>query len=167
MTHPGKVALALATSLLLAACANTGDPYRDEVRNQQTAGAIIGGVIGGVIGHQFGEGRGNTAMTAIGATAGAIIGGELARDRAISRYERDAAYMAFESAPSGRPVRWRDPDDDVYGYYTPVRTWRSTRGAYCREYQQVVVIDGREQRAWGNACRQPDGSWRIVNGGGP
>lgn len=159
-------ALALAASLLLGACASTGDPYRDDIRDQETAGAIIGGVIGGVIGHQFGDGRGNTAMTVLGAAAGAIIGGELARDRAISRYEREAAYMAFESTPTGRPVRWNDPDGRSQGYYTPVRTWRSTRGVYCREYQQVVVINGREQRAYGNACRQPDGTWRIVNGGG-
>lgn len=161
------ITMVLAASLLPGACANTGDPHHDDIRNQQTAGAILGGVIGGVIGHQFGEGRGNTAMTVIGATAGAIIGGELARNRAISRHEQEAAYRAFESTPGGYPVHWHDPDGYSEGYYVPVRTWRSARGAYCREYQQVVVIDGREQRAHGTACRQPDGSWRIVNGGGP
>lgn len=144
---------------MLGACASTGDRVRDE----EAAGAILGGLIGGVIGHQFGDGRGQTAMTVLGATAGALIGGDLARDRALSEQERRAAYLAFESRPSGEAVPWHDPDRDVHGTYTPLRTWRSRTGAYCREYQQVVVIDGREQRAYGTACRQPDGSWRIVD----
>ena len=30
----------------------------------------------------------------------------------------------------------------------------------CREYQTTVIIDGREQRAYGTACLMPDGSWQ-------
>jgi hypothetical protein len=33
----------------------------------------------------------------------------------------------------------------------------------CREYQSQTTIDGRPQPTTGMACRQPDGSWRIVN----
>lgn len=149
--------------LVLAACATTGDPQRDAIRQQETAGAVVGGIIGGVIGHQFGDGRGQTAMTVLGAAAGAMIGGRLARDRAISAYERDAAYLAFESTPSGTAVPWRDPDQGISGSYTPVRTWRDSQGRYCREYQQVVVIGGRQEQAYGTACRQPDGTWQIVH----
>jgi len=35
-------------------------------------------------------------------------------------------------------------------------------GDACREYQTTVTIDGRQQRAFGVTCRQPDGSWRIA-----
>jgi surface antigen len=31
------------------------------------------------------------------------------------------------------------------------------------EYQQTVTIDGKKENSFGTACRQPDGSWRIVN----
>ena len=165
MDRKRRLAAALITIALLTACASTGNPRRDAVRNQETAGALIGGVIGGVIGHQFGDGRGQDAMTILGAATGALIGGRLARDRAISRYEQEAAYLAFESTPSGRPVPWHDPDGYSQGRYVPMRTWRNTSGRYCREYQQVVVIDGREQRAYGTACRQSDGSWRVMDGG--
>lgn len=150
-------------ALALAACASTGEPYEDSVRQQETAGAILGGILGGVIGHQFGEGRGQTAMTVIGAATGSLIGGRLARDRAISDYERRAAYVALESTPSGEVVPWTDPDQGSSGSYTPLRTWRNEAGEYCREYQQVVTIGGQEERAFGTACRQPDGTWRIVN----
>ena len=40
----------------------------------RAVGAVAGGVLGGVIGHQFGKGRGRTALTIIGATAGAAAG---------------------------------------------------------------------------------------------
>lgn len=33
----------------------------------------------------------------------------------------------------------------------------------CREFTRTIVIDGEEQTAYGTACRQSDGSWKIVN----
>jgi surface antigen len=35
--------------------------------------------------------------------------------------------------------------------------------ADCREFTQRIVVDGEEVAAYGTACRQPDGSWKIVN----
>jgi hypothetical protein len=35
-------------------------------------------------------------------------------------------------------------------------------GDGCREYQSTATIDGRPTATHGVACRQPDGSWRIV-----
>lgn len=34
---------------------------------------------------------------------------------------------------------------------------------YCREFTKVVTIGGQAQSAYGQACRQPDGSWQIVS----
>jgi len=45
---------------------------------------------------------------------------------------------------------------------TPVRDGYSESGSYCREFQQTVSIGGKNEQAYGVACRQPDGSWRIV-----
>ena len=33
----------------------------------------------------------------------------------------------------------------------------------CREFQQTITIGGQPQRAYGTACRQADGTWRIVH----
>ncbi len=35
-------------------------------------------------------------------------------------------------------------------------------GQHCREYQSQVTVGGLPQPAYGVACLQPDGSWRIV-----
>ena len=45
---------------------------------------------------------------------------------------------------------------------TPVRQ-RATLPSGClmiREYQTRIIIDGKEVEAYGDACMQPDGSWR-------
>ncbi len=40
---------------------------------------------------------------------------------------------------------------------------RSQPEPYCREYTREIVIDGETQTAYGTACMQADGSWRLVN----
>lgn len=32
---------------------------------------------------------------------------------------------------------------------------------YCREFQKRIIIDGRPEKAFGIACRQPDGTWKL------
>jgi hypothetical protein len=34
--------------------------------------------------------------------------------------------------------------------------------ANCREFTQTVLIEGKPVQAVGHACRQQDGSWRIM-----
>jgi hypothetical protein len=53
----------------------------------------------------------------------------------------------------------------VYYYPPPVYTSQSTPAPQqqaCHEYQTSAIIDGRSQPAYGRACLQPDGTWRIV-----
>jgi len=33
---------------------------------------------------------------------------------------------------------------------------------YCREYSRSAVINGRRVEVYGKACRQEDGTWRII-----
>jgi hypothetical protein len=32
----------------------------------------------------------------------------------------------------------------------------------CRDYKHSIMIDGEKQDVFGTACKQPDGSWRVV-----
>ena len=34
---------------------------------------------------------------------------------------------------------------------------------YCREYRHTIIVDGVKRHAFGHACRQPDGSWQIID----
>jgi len=60
-------------------------------------------------------------------------------------------------------VPWTNPDNGHAGTVTPTRTYQTAGGTYCREYQQTVTIGGKDERSYGTACRQPDGSWKIAN----
>ncbi len=35
-------------------------------------------------------------------------------------------------------------------------------GNECREFQQTITIAGQTHKAYGTACRQADGTWKIV-----
>lgn len=46
--------------------------------------------------------------------------------------------------------------------YPSYLTGPSAAGGSCYQYQTSIMMDGQIQPAWGTACQQPDGSWRIV-----
>ena len=56
------------------------------------------------------------------------------------------------------------PDSGNSGTVKPQPSYQNASGQYCREYQQTITVDGKTETAYGTACRQPDGSWKIVNG---
>jgi len=143
----------------LAGC----DPqYGGGIGPKTTIGGLGGAAGGGLIAAAAGGGG---AAIAAGVIVGGLLGGAVgsaldAQDRAMAN---QAAQQAFENSPSGTPSNWRNPDSGHYGSVTPTRTFQNPNGAYCREYQQQIFIDGRPQQSYGTACRQPDGSWRVVN----
>lgn len=59
----------------------------------------------------------------------------------------------YAPAPTGRVIR-ANPASEPY---------RTQSGLMCREYQTTVEVAGGVQNAYGTACLQPDGAWRIVD----
>ncbi|MBC7950783.1 MAG: glycine zipper 2TM domain-containing protein [Rhodospirillaceae bacterium] len=153
MTRVLSVALIVG---VLAGCANDYGP-------KQTGGAVLGGVGGAVAGAQFGKGTGNIAMTALGTLIGAYAGSEVGKslDKSDRLYAQQAETKAH-TAPVGQSISWNNPDSGHSGTYTPTRDGTDQAGNYCREYQTSVQIDGKVDKAFGTACRQPDGSWKVV-----
>ncbi len=148
---------AIATSLLLGACAENGQ------FDSQTLGPVMGGLAGGFLGSQFGEGSGKTAMAIAGALAGAWAGSKIAQGMtAQDRGYYDRAASQAASAPVGKTVTWYSPESGAQGTITPTRDGRADSGEYCREYQQTITVGGKTQKAYGTACRQPDGSWKVI-----
>ncbi len=154
----GKAGVFVIAAGLLTACA-------EDSGTKQTFGTLLGGVGGAVAGSQFGSGTGQLVAVAAGTLAGAFLGSEVGKslDRADKQAAASATTNALENNASGRPASWRNPDSGNYGTVTPTRTYQEASGQYCREYQQTVVVGGESQKAFGTACRQPDGSWKVVN----
>lgn len=153
------VVLALVAALGLGACStrSAGD--------KQVGGTVLGAVAGGLAGSAFGRGEGRLIMTGIGTLMGAFIGSEIGQslDSADRLAASRAAQRTFEYGQTGQTATWSNPDTGHSGTVTPTRTYQQADGAYCREYQQTVSVGGKTEQAYGRACRQPDGSWKIVN----
>ncbi|WP_455372475.1 RT0821/Lpp0805 family surface protein [Limibacillus halophilus] len=147
-------ALALL-SLVTVGCENYG--------TKQTVGTLAGAAGGAVIGSQIGGGSGQLAAVAVGTLLGGLLGSEIGRQMD----ERDQllhqqAYQEARSAPIGETITWDNPNNGHSGSVTPVREGTSSSGAYCREFQQTIIVGGKAEEAYGTACQQPDGSWKIV-----
>lgn len=153
-----KVVAIIAAVFLLGACANDGQGQK------QTGGTLIGAGLGALAGSQIGSGSGQLAAVAIGALAGAFLGSEVGKslDRADKAAMERSTQRALETAPSGQTVAWRNPDSGNSGTITPEPAVQRGSGEFCREYQQTITVAGRSEQAYGTACRQPDGSWKIV-----
>lgn len=139
-------------ALALAGC--TAPP------TQEQSGMVIGGILGGAIGNQIGRGSGRTVATILGTIVGASIGGNVGRS--MDETDRIKTAHALESVRTSVPTTWVNPDTRNQYTVTPTRTYASTAGP-CREYTVKALIGGKPETVYGTACRQPDGSWAVVN----
>ncbi len=157
MKFPKIAALALAGALTLSACS-------ENAGGKETVGTLLGAAGGALLGSQVGDGTGQIFAAIGGGLLGAYLGNQVGAslDRADQAYAAQAEAVAH-NATVGETITWNNPDSGNYGSYTPVRDGTDQNGQYCREYQTTVTVGGEYQQAYGTACRQPDGSWKVVN----
>lgn len=141
----------LSLSVLLTGCTGV---------TNEGVGTVTGGVVGGLLGSQFGGGSGKVAAAAGGALLGAYLGGRIGQY--MDRQDRMEVQRALETAPTGRAVRWTNPDNGNQFSVQPTRTYYSNQQP-CREYVTNAMIGGKKQQVYGKACRQTDGSWQVAN----
>lgn len=132
--------------------------------NKTTGGALVGAGVGGLIGSKFGHGEGKGVATVLGVIAGGLLGSQVGAslDRADQMALHATTVNALETAPPGQAMPWRNPNSGNYGSVVPQAVYQAPDGQYCREFQQTIVVGGQQEQGFGKACRQPDGSWKIV-----
>jgi surface antigen len=149
------IATVLATTLM-SGCAGT--------YNKATTGAALGALTGGALAYGLGGNSSNKELwTVLGIGLGAVVGNNIG----AQLDERDRLLMGqtfqntMETAPTNQVGGWNNPDSGNSGTIVPTQT-RYTDGQPCREFTTTVYIGGKEQEGYGTACRQADGSWKIV-----
>ncbi len=160
-----KLCASFAALLLVTACQQPGGGPGTGVLsggavNKRDVGTVAGAVGGGVIGHNIGGGAGKTVATIAGTLLGAYIGSEIGNSL-------DNADRAAMDRSTARALEYNQPGDALPWEATNSGTvipgkYEKRGGTYCREFTQVVNVGGRSEKAYGTACRQPDGSWKIV-----
>ena len=131
--------------------------------SKEEVGAIVGAGLGGIAGSFIGDGGGKLVAVGVGTMLGAIIGGETGKslDRADKLALAQAQHDALEKGVSGSSTTWENPDSGNSGEIVPQPAYQQADGIYCREFQQIIMVGAEIQAAFGIACRQPDGSWKL------
>lgn len=147
----------VAGMISLAVFELSGCTPGNNVPGSTAAGAIAGGLLGTAIFH-------NQVAGAIG---GALIGGVIGDQigQYMDRQDKINMQSAIVNTPVNQEATWTSNNEGPNGQpvtYTvkPLKNYTS-RHRYCREYQTTVTVGGKAQQAYGKACRQPDGSWKI------
>lgn len=128
--------------------------------NRDTIGTVLGAVAGGVIGNRVSSEENRTVGTVAGVVVGGIVGHTIGRS--MDKRDVQCTGQALERAADNRTVAWRNPDNGREYQVTPTQTY-SENGLYCREYVTRAVAGSQREESRENACRHPDGSWRMVS----
>ena len=144
-----KLVPAAMAVALLAGCVNT--------TQEATKGAET---VGGTISSKYGNASGKVASSGTGPLLGAFIGGAAIEPSHAAAAE-PAATRAY-AAPGGEQVGWTNPATGHQGALTTTREGYNNAGQYCREFRQTVTTKNKTELAYGTACKQGDGTWKIV-----
>ncbi len=163
-----KIHSILASALIVTLAAGCTDQYGQPGRgvmsggniNKQDVGTVAGAIGGGVLGNQIGGGSGRTIATIAGTLIGAGIGNSVGRslDNADRAALQSTTQRALEYSQPGETLPWAATNS---GSVMPGNYYQNN-GRYCREFVQRVEIGGQYQEAHGTACREPDGTWKVV-----
>jgi len=153
----GKYMIPAVLAVALAACSNTGNGEKE------MGGTLVGAGLGGLAGSQIGGGTGRLVATGAGVLLGGLLGNQVGKslDNA-DRAEMQRAQQTAYAAPVGQQITWNNAQSGHSGTITPTRDGHDAGGNYCREFQQTINVGGQPQQGYGTACRQPDGTWKIV-----
>ncbi|MCP3666452.1 MAG: hypothetical protein GY696_28795 [Gammaproteobacteria bacterium] len=105
---------------------------------------------------------------------GGFLGGyQIADDRVTQNFsiaaEQQATIRAevraalgdvLESTPSGKMVQWRHAATGAEAELLAVRTLKAGDKRFCREFREVLVIDGKREIRHGLSCREGVADWQ-------
>ncbi len=167
--HSRKILAFVTAAVVLTGCNEPmGQPGRGVMQgggvNKQDIGTLAGAIGGGIIGSNVGGGKGAIAGTIAGTLLGGAIGNSIGAslDKADIAQYNATSQRALETGQPGQSLPWKNPQTGNYGTVTPSNYYQDANGMYCREYSQTITVGGKTQKGYGTACRQPDGSWKIV-----
>jgi len=75
--------------------------------------------------------------------------------------KHEAAQISATSAPIGEKITWDSAESS--GYVVTTKEGKSSEGLTCREFQQEITVGGNTEQAFGTACLQADGAWKIIS----
>jgi len=112
-----------------------------------------------------------SAIAVSACSAGSLTGGSVSASAVTKPEVRSSGeaiakrklQAALENTVSGKAVRWQDPDSGASGSITPLKTWKTAEGVYCRSYSEMISLaSGRSLNRRGVACRSENAVWEAA-----
>lgn len=159
------IALIIVSMLANACTEPNGAPGRGiengGALSKADVGVVAGVVTGGLVGSAFGGGTGNTLAIIGGGLLGGYMGHQIGAsfDRIDQMNYEQASQKAMNT---GHTQSWSNTDSGHHGTITPHKKYVNEDGKTCREYNQTIIVEGQPHKAYGTACKDDDGTWRIV-----
>ncbi len=125
----------------------------------EQSGALAGAAVGAAVGSAVGDGRGRALAIWLGAIVGASIGSTVGKY--MDEQDRMKTADILETRRTNTPTTWVNPDTQHTYTVTPTRTYTVAEGP-CREFTLDAQIGGDMEQIYGTACRQADGSWKVI-----
>ena len=126
--------------------------------NKEAIGTILGGTVGGVVGHEVSKDK--TVGTIAGVLVGAVLGNVIGRS--MDEADKHCTGHALEYAADHQTVKWSDSAAGINYNFTPLETY-TDNNTYCRKYVVTKESDGRVVEEHGQACRDDEGAWHMIN----
>jgi surface antigen len=101
-----------------------------------------------------GPGRGTPAIPTVAAVK--------SLDDVDQAFMADHFNYAMENTLTGQSSIWTNPSSGYQVQVAPIRTFQQADSTYCRDFTQSITVKDQPATTRGTACRQSDGSWKIV-----
>jgi surface antigen len=150
----GEILAIVMVACLATGCANM---------TRQESGNVIGALLGGALAYELSKDSSNKGIwVATGIIGGALAGGHYAvLTKPSQKMNATNMRTTLESIPDNAQTQWVNPNTNESGTMTVIRTNNTTFGP-CREFTQTIYVGGEAVQGYGTACRQADGSWKII-----
>lgn len=127
---------------------------------KQEQGAVTGMAIGAALGSAVSRGHHDRPFAIwLGAVVGSVLGSTIGRY--MDEQDQMRTSMILENNRTHESSTWVNPDTRYEYTVEPTRTFETAEGP-CREFTMDANIGGKVEQVYGTACRQADGSWKII-----
>jgi len=126
---------------------------------KEETGALAGALVGATVGSKVGKGHGRAVAIFLGAVIGSQIGKAIGNH--MDDHDRSQTVQILEHNKTYERSTWRNPDTGLLYSVEPTRTTTTATGP-CREFTLDAQIGGEDKQLYGTACRQADGSWKMI-----
>jgi surface antigen len=153
-----KLLSAFLALSLVTGCASSGGGGITKEQGGTALGALGGAAVGAAVSD------GNWWAIGAGALVGGLVGNRVGNylDERDQQQAYSTANYALNNNADGQMASWSNPQNNTSGYTTPTNTVETATGT-CRTYQTGVSANGQTQSGTGTACRQADGTWKLMN----